>query len=703
MNELQRKLENAKSVMEKIAILDLDDRVARCCRDHEFLSEIISQLEPDSQLAVKSLIAIGQFDRVVGSIESGGKLFQDLLDKLRPIDSFYREMGGIVGYHETVLSLLSRTLQTPSVTKSVFHSPSFIDISELKSEVREAILWGIDAMPQLGEIYPLGGAADRLHLVDPQTGSELPAAKLQFAGISLLERLIRDLQAREYLYFKIYGKQITTPIAIMTSLEKNNHNHVLQILDDHGRFGRTVSSIRLFTQPLVPVVNSSGDWCLSGPMKPVLKPGGHGAIWKLACDEGIFSWFQSLGRKKVLVRQINNPVAGLDYGLFAFTGIGCERNMKFGFASCPRLIGAAEGVNVLVERKVEGKSTLVLTNIEYCDFVKFGIQDTSLNEGSPYSRFSSNTNILFADLRAVEEAVRICPFPGLLVNLKNQVLIGPKGEKKEELIARLESTMQNIADVFVEDKQDFLATRNTFVTYNHRHKTIATAKRAFVKGGNLQETPENCFYEMLKAARELLSDSCGFALPSQRSLAQYLNLGPEFVFLYHPALGPLYSIIQQKICGGSIALGSEWVLEVVDAEIENLNLKGSLRIMSDQPIGHFDQDKELCYSDRTGRCRLRNVTVSNRGVDWESSIPFWKGEYTRYESLDIHLKGCSEFVAENVIFEGYHRFEIEDGMRLIVSQGKAGLVVRQEPISNRPFWVYRIEQGEIQLTRGVAR
>lgn len=703
MNELRSELEKAKSVMEKIAILDLDPRVAEACAQHGSLSQFLSRLDPHAQLAVKALIAIGQFDRVIGSIDGDTKLFRELLDKLLSIDSFYRELGGIVGYHETVLSLLDRTLPSPSLPQSVFHSPSFVDVSELNPGVQEAILWGIDAIPQLGEIYPLGGAADRLHLVDPQTGSELPAAKLHFAGVTLLERLIRDLQAREYLYFKIQGEQITTPIAMMTSLEKNNHNHVLQILEAHQRFGRPSSSIRLFTQPLVPVVNTRGEWCLSGPMKPVLKPGGHGAIWKLACDEGIFSWFQSLGKKKILIRQINNPVAGLDYGLFAFTGIGWKRDMKFGFASCPRLVGAAEGVNVLVERVEEKKSTIVLTNIEYCDFVKFGIQDAPLKEDSPYSRFSSNTNILFADLRAVEDAVRICPFPGLLVNLKNQISIGPGGEKREELIARLESTMQNIADVFVEEKQDSLATRNTFVTYNHRHKTIATAKRAFVKGGNFQETPENCFYEMLKAVRELLSESCYFALPSARSLTDCLNLGPEFVFLYHPALGPLYSIIRQKIKRGRIALGSEWVLEVVDADIENLDLKGSLRIMADQPLGHFNQEGELCYSDRTGRCRLHNVTVSNRGVDWANSHPFWKGEYKRYESLEICLMGHSEFVAENVTFEGDHRFEVEDGVRLTIIQSRVGLIENREPISGGSYWIYGIEEHEVNLTRGVAR
>lgn len=49
-------------------------------------------------------------------------------------------------------------------------------------------------LPDLGEIYPLGGSADRLGLVDPVTGECLPAAMLPYCGRTLLEGLIRDLQ-----------------------------------------------------------------------------------------------------------------------------------------------------------------------------------------------------------------------------------------------------------------------------------------------------------------------------------------------------------------------------------------------------------------------------------------------------------------------------------------------------------------------------
>ena len=46
------------------------------------------------------------------------------------------------------------------------------------------------------------------------------------------------------------------------------------------------------------------------------------------------------------------------------------------------------------------------------------------------------------------------------------------------------------------------------------------------------------------------------------TVEQYLEKGPGFIFLYHPALGPLWDVIAQKVRGGALKHGSELVLEV---------------------------------------------------------------------------------------------------------------------------------------------
>lgn len=65
---------------------------------------------------------------------------------------------------------------------------------------------------------------------------------------------------------------------------------------------------RLFKQPLVPMVSAEdGSWLLSGPLRPLMKPGGHGVIWKLMLDEGIFDWLSHRDREAAIVRQIRYP------------------------------------------------------------------------------------------------------------------------------------------------------------------------------------------------------------------------------------------------------------------------------------------------------------------------------------------------------------------------------------------------------------
>lgn len=100
-------------------------------------------------------------------------------------------------------------------------------------------------------------------------------------------------------------------------------------------------------QPLVPAVSAEdGQWLVKGPFAPVCKPGGHGAIWKLAYDKGIFKWFYDHGRKGATIRQVrlayiilifmnyqsidltwywwlcSNVVAATDLTLLALAGIG---------------------------------------------------------------------------------------------------------------------------------------------------------------------------------------------------------------------------------------------------------------------------------------------------------------------------------------------------------------------------------------------
>lgn len=614
----------------------------------------------EEEVVIRSIVALGQEDRILSG-DRFARRIRKLLGQLLPVEKFYKEIGGLIGYHLRMQELLSST-EKKKEGKAEYLPAEGIDIAQDTEEVRKTILDGIAHMEEMAELYPLGGAADRLRLIDEKTGVALPAARLPFRGKTLLEGLIDDLQSREYLYYKLFGKKIITPVAIMTSQEKNNHAHILSICEEANWFGRPKESFRFFCQPSVPTVNKNGEWCLQGPMQLFLKPGGHGVIWRLARDEGIFDWFFSLGKKKALVRQINNPVANTDYGLISFTGIGCAQDKDFGFASCPRQVKASEGINVLIDRGSE----VVLTNIEYCDFKKFGIVDQPEKPGSAYSKFSSNTNILFVDLKAILEAVSKCPIPGILVNLKKLTYHTETGEKKEEEIARLESTMQNIADFFSAPDVKQL---KTYLTYNERQKTISTAKREFSLGASLLETPEGCFLDILRNGRDLLQNHCGFEVPEVTDPTRFFVFGPSFLFLYHPSLGPLYSIIGQKLRRGKLHKGSELQIDIAEVDTEDLDLKGSL----------------LIHGEETSRCTLKNVQICNEGIDFDAPNSYWKCDITHNESCQIILHENSEFYAENLTLEGNRFIEVEKNTKVTAVQKNGAIEFIREKIL-KPSW-----------------
>ena len=302
---------------------------------------------------------------------------------------------------------------------------------------------------------------------------------------------------------------------------------------------------------MVPVITEEGDWVIAKPMQPYLKPGGHGAVWRLAVSRGIFDWFESLGRTKGLVRQINNPIAGIDYGLLAFTGIGIEKDKAFGFAACPRVVNNSEGTDVLVESRDENGYTYTLSNIEYTEFERRNIEDRPIEEGSPYSTFPANTNILFFDIGEIRKVVKNNPIPGMILNMKNKMIVG----NRELHVGRLESTMQNISDSISErfktkPTEDQLRQMPVYLTYNERRKTLSVAKNAYDPRKSAAGTPEGCFYEWMENMVDLLRNKCGMTTPSLVDMATYLRHGPNLNVYYHPALGPLFQIISQKIRGG---------------------------------------------------------------------------------------------------------------------------------------------------------
>lgn len=696
LDRLWMRLQTSSLYKEKIATLDEQPSIKKFLQSSVALQQYLQDCSEGEVYAIKSIIAIGQGPivfRIPNDLQDPKPLLRSLVSTLLEVEKFYEPIGGIIGYHSTVLKLIhDKEHIKSSPLSSRYHHPVGLNIDAANPEIDRAIRWGIDQLFEIAELYPVGGAGDRLNLVDEKTQTLLPAAVLPFLGKTLLEGLIRDLQAREYLYFKLSGRQTTTPVAMMTSEEKNNHSHMMNICSTKNWFGRGKESFFFFMQPLVPVITREGNWSLVGPLQLSLKPGGHGVIWKLAEDKGAFDWLATLHRKKLLIRQINNPIAGIDHGLLAFSGLGSNNSKAFGFMSCERRLNAPEGVDIITESKSGEGYDYCMTNIEYTEFEQRGITETPLNPDSPYSSYPCNTNILFADIPSIRSALEKCPFPGKLINMKQFVpYTDSSGNTSYIEGGRLETTMQNIADTFIFHstrqlkKNEFADSLQTFLTYNKRIKTISTTKKSYHAGEPIADTPEQAFYDLQDNCRDLLANYCDFSLPGAQTAKEYLSKGPNILFLYHPALGPVYNIIAQKVSGGAMAQNSELQLEIAEVDIKGLELDGSLLITATQPLGTVDSDGILSYSHGNS-CVLHNVKVRNKGIDREAANIYWRNQISRHEAVEIVLEEGAEFHAEDVVFEGAHKFIVPSGYKLTVRQGKGKELIKElQPIS-KPSW-----------------
>lgn len=640
---------------------------------------------------------------------------------LAPAARFHDAVGGLAGYQLACVRMLAAAAAGRGASSSpaaapgaTLAPPGGLDLTD-EPAATAAKAAGLAAVGTTAELVPLGGASDRLGLVCEATGAPLPAALLPYGGRPLLEGLLRDTQAREYLAWRVHGAQHTTPVALMTSCAKGGHAHVVRLLTDADWYGRGEGSFKLLRQPLVPVVAAAdGAWLLAGPASPELRPGGHGALWKCLADGGGFGWLAERGVTGALVRQISNPLAGTDGTALALAGAGAATGASFGFAACPRRPGATEGVvaRVSVPSGEGGRRPAAshVTCVEYTEFEGAGLTEAAL------SRLPANSNLLFVDLASARAAATaraplraaaapgapapppLGCLPGLVLNTGKSVRPGGAGEPVKA--GRLESTMQCLVDALPPS----LAS-SSFAVSGPRRLVTSSAKRARAPGGSLAQTPDGSFLDLARNGGDTLRGAGWAGVPPDADFesSDAAEGRLPLVFVHHPALGPLWSVVARKVGRGRLErAGSELVLDLAECRLRSLTLAGSLRILADAPLGHTvagagPGSARLVYSDRGGRARLERVAVRNAGVDWgdATNVP-WRHRLARAEEAVVRLRGRSEFDARGVAILGAAAYDVPDGHRLTLRPGPDGRIVEELTRLEEgegPAWVWRYRVG----------
>ena len=654
------------------------------------VAKFLASAEPEERLVIGAMIALNQADTLfdgLDTLQDPQAALEKLAAMLVGFERFYQPIGGIVGYHATIIRLLGEG--DVHDTREYF-IPPMQDIRTENRAVWDSCYWGTAHLGSMAIIFPLGGAADRLNLVDESTGEPLPAACFSFCGRTLFEEMMRDVEAQEYWHYRTFGKQITIPVLIMTSQEKHNDQHIEEMCRKANWFGRSSSSIRRMVQPLVPVIDTDGQWIVTSPLELALKPGGHGVIWKLAEDSGALSWLKFHGIDAAIVRQVNNPLSFLDHNSLTLFGYGHSNNKAFGFLGCPSRPGLSEGLLALSVVKEGGKAQAAISNIEYTRLAEMKNQHPNLLADGACP---ANPNILYVRLRDIPKALSKNPIPGMIVNPKTVVEIVRNGQASKKTGGRLESCMQNISEgLYSSINAKSLPTPaqadlSTFLLLQDRDRLLSPTKKAYAEGQPLAETTIGTLYDWHRAMRSLLADSCHMAVPKTLSQEEFLKSGPSFLFSFHPAMGPLWTIIGQKLSEGTIAAGSELELEIAEVSCHGLRLDGSLRVLANRPTGQGSGK----YSDMVGRARLHNVAIVNKGLKSRLPEEVLSAALERSESCEIILEGFSELVAENVTINGPFHLTVPDGKRAILHQEASGTVTAVlEPIA-APSWHYAVE------------
>lgn len=650
----------------------------------KLISTFVETANPEQREVINDLSAINQLSNFVegaSALSNPQEKLKQSVDQLVLINKFYEPIGGLKGYNKTVSSMLAKK-NAPS--NAVITSPPFLDARSKNEEIWNICKTGCLAQPKSFELYVVGGAGDRLNLIDKTTGVPLPAAKLKFIGKTLLQRLFQDLEAREYWYFKTTGKNVRVPVVLMTSTEKNNDSEIEKMCKQSNWFGRPQDSIVRMIQPQVPLVDKEGRWVVASPLEFAMKPGGHGVVWKLGFDMGIFQNLMQKGIEYSLVRQINNPFVGLDNASFAMLGFGVSNKKAFGIATCPQRPGFAEGMIVLKKEN----DLACISNIEYTEFEALKKEKPELFK----SESLANVNFLFANLSDIEQGIKIDPIPGMLVNAKTEVDAYVNGRPEKVIAARLESTMQNISDAFTSKVHEpvTLGQMKSFVELFGRDKIMSASKRAYVPEKIIQETPISCLYDWHKTNRSLLAEYAKASLPPEKSMEEFMKSGPEFFFDYHPALGPLWEVIAQKLRNITFKTGSELILNIAEVHIDGLDLDGSLVIDADWITGK-PSSKGIQYSPNVGRVYFKNVTIKNNCKASSDLEAILDGTLKRKGCCTIHLQNAAEVFAENITIPHAFTLDVPPGMKAIIKNGPKGELLVDLQSCTSPSWQTNVD------------
>lgn len=570
-------------------------------------------------------------------------------------DSFYEDHGGIEGYHRISKRLFSGIRSGTEEDSKVSIPPLVLKKDLSSKEVEKALSF----LSQTAFIFPVGGAGDRLNLIDKKSGKSLPAALLNFDGKTLLEGLFADVDALERLYRLYTHKSICIPVVLMTSHEKDNHHQICSLLEEKKYFGKDKKNVYFITQSQVPVVDQEGNYLFNSG-RIITKPGGHGVLWKLLTQSNFLPKLRNAGIEHLVVRQVNNPLAARSTTILQLLLEATKSNKEFGFVSCSRRVGSPEGMIVL--KYLPRDNAEYISNIEYTEFAKFGLEDIPDPSNRGYSKYPANINLLYIKMDALIKAMEKETIPGLLMNAKSSYTKDGQVLK----YGRLESTMQSIADLFHTSSNSPL---RSFILHMPRSECFSVTKRLSKSGLVEADTPQSAFYDDQAFIHKVLIDHCLSKVIPLPKIENLLNDGYSCLFHFAFCMNPLSLSLPRIIQQCQFNKKSFLSLSTSDVEMKECILNGGLRIEAKS----IDKDKV--------KAKLENITINNKGLNCYDDISkLYQEGAEKGECVYIKLGINAEFYCEGVTLNGPVTWNVPDNTRVIVSEKGGRISIKRSPI-----------------------
>ncbi|MBF0385064.1 MAG: UTP--glucose-1-phosphate uridylyltransferase, partial [Candidatus Omnitrophica bacterium] len=569
------------------------------------------------QSALKVLLEIGEEKLMAGWDDPGinDDRKQAFLEQILFLNAKYP--GGLAAYKANAKRLLAAS----KGRKNPFDGyeaqvPQGQQLTVLDKRFRAIEREGLQAVNKTAFALVAGGMGERLGY---KSGIKIEIPLDLATGKSYIQVFIENILALQKSSNEITGEERAIPLFIMTSEE--THKLTVDFLTKNKFFGmngltvnptqeqvqqgQTKQIIIMQQDAVATLADNDANFVLrpDDQYKLEAKPHNHGDILVLMRNVGIVDYWRTKGIKHTVFFQdtngqvFNAVLAGLVSSL--------ERGLEMNFITVSRDVGESAGaIMTMVNKQADKRWT---GNVEYNQVALVLPGGDTADPNTGKSAFPGNLNVFILENNAFSEVLRLTGgIVGEFVNPKYTLdKAGAVGDRETlKSPARLESMMQDIAQVFPGDKVGF--------TNFDKRDVFSPVKNGYpealkkVDNGNYPDAMATGEADYYKYGRKLM-DLAGVQINVEGNtrFTQGIPYQEGAKIVFTRSFAPTVDDFISKIRGGKVSDRSVVIIDGEDIEISNADIDGTfiVRTVSGRSI------------------KIEGVSIKNGGWEYVDLTP----------------------------------------------------------------------------------